>query len=100
MEEEDDDDDEDESDSDYEGCEESGLGLLARFAASALPVSSTPMTLHHEGKHRSRQSTLGNTSIFKGFRSIKGKKSSTSAHHTLFLLSLLPLTSQLQELYY
>lgn len=69
MEEEDDDDDdgggEDDSDSDYEGCEESGLGLLARFAASALPVSSTPMTLHHEGKQRSRQSALGNTGILK-----------------------------------
>lgn len=63
--EEEDDDGEDESDSDYEGCEESGLGLLARFAASALPVSSTPMTLHHEGKQRSRQSALGNTGILK-----------------------------------
>lgn len=104
MEEEDDDDDEDESDSDYEGCEESGLGLLARFAASALPVSSTPMTLHHEGKHRSRQSTLGNTSILKLLEVLhscaKGKKSSTSAHYTLFLLFVLPVTSQLQELYY
>lgn len=63
---EEDDENEDESDSDDDdddddgGCEESGLGLLARFAASALPVSSTPLSLLHEGKHRSRQSTLGN----------------------------------------
>ena len=51
------------SDSDADGgCEESGLGLLARFAASALPVSSTPLSLLHDGKHhRSRQSTLGKT---------------------------------------
>lgn len=56
------DDDDDESDSDYDAsCEESGLGLLARFAASALPVSSTPLTILHDGKHRSRQSTLGKT---------------------------------------
>ncbi|TNN47649.1 Trinucleotide repeat-containing gene 18 protein [Liparis tanakae] len=58
-----DDDDEEESDSDAEdgGCEESGLGLLARFAASALPVSSTPLSLFHDGKKRSRQSTLGSS---------------------------------------
>lgn len=57
--EDDEDDNEEESDSDDGGCEESGLGLLARFAASALPVSSTPLSLLHDGKHRSRQSTLG-----------------------------------------
>lgn len=60
---EDDDDDEaneEESDSEDGGCEESGLGLLARFAASALPVSSAPLSLLHDGKHHSRrQSTLG-----------------------------------------
>lgn len=55
----DDRDNEDESDSDDGGCEESGLGLLARFAASAIPVSSTPLSLLHDGKHHSRQSTLG-----------------------------------------
>lgn len=66
-EEEEDDDDEDESDSDYDvgGCEESGLGLLARFAASALPVSSPPLSLLHDGKHRSRQNTLGNSTDLK-----------------------------------
>lgn len=64
---EEDDDDEDESDSDYGvgGCEESGLGLLARFAASALPVSSPPLSLLHDGKHRSRQNTLGNSTDLK-----------------------------------
>ncbi|KAJ3600596.1 hypothetical protein NHX12_031576 [Muraenolepis orangiensis] len=41
--------------------EESGLGLLARFAASALPVKATPMTRFHGNKHRSRQSTLGSS---------------------------------------
>ncbi|XP_031734102.1 trinucleotide repeat-containing gene 18 protein [Anarrhichthys ocellatus] len=51
-------DNEDESDSDDE---ESGLGLLARFAASALPVSSTPLSIFHDGKQRSRQSTLGSS---------------------------------------
>ncbi|KAL6103290.1 tnrc18 [Pungitius sinensis] len=50
-----------ESDSDGGGCEESGLGLLARFAASAIPVSSTPLSLFHDGKQRSRQSTLGSS---------------------------------------
>lgn len=55
-----DEEEEDESDTDDDdGCEESGLGLLARFAASALPVSSAPLNLLHEGKHCSRQSTLG-----------------------------------------
>ncbi|KAM8845546.1 trinucleotide repeat-containing gene 18 protein isoform 1-T2 [Spinachia spinachia] len=43
------------------GCEESGLGLLARFAASALPVSSTPLSIFHDDKQRSRQSTLGSS---------------------------------------
>ena len=56
---EDEDDDEEEFDSDDGGCEESGLGMLARFAANAIPVSSTPLSLLHEGKHRSRLSTLG-----------------------------------------
>ncbi|KAK5856620.1 hypothetical protein PBY51_008203 [Eleginops maclovinus] len=41
--------------------EESGLGLLARFAASAIPVSSAPLSLLNDGKHRSRQSTLGSS---------------------------------------
>ena len=57
-----DEEEEDESDSDDDSsCEESGLGLLARFAASALPVSSAPSNLLHDGKHCSRQSTLGKT---------------------------------------
>ncbi|CAB1452304.1 unnamed protein product [Pleuronectes platessa] len=56
-----DEDDEEEFDSDDGGCEESGLGMLARFAANALPVSATPLSLLHEGKHRSRQSTLGSS---------------------------------------
>lgn len=52
--------DDEEEDEDLDGgCEESGLGLLARFAASALPVSSGPGSLLPEGKHCSRQSTLG-----------------------------------------
>lgn len=55
-----DDDDGDEDDDDG-GCEENGLGLLARFAASALPVSPPPLSLLHDGKHcSSRQSMLGN----------------------------------------
>ena len=54
-----DDDDEEESESEDSSYEESGLGLLARFAASALPVNSTPLTLIHDNKHRNRQSTLG-----------------------------------------
>ena len=54
-----DDEEEEEFDSDDGGCEESGLGMLARFAANAIPVSSTPPSLVHEGKHRSRLSTLG-----------------------------------------
>lgn len=51
--------DDEDSDSDGGGCEESGLGLLARFAASALPVGPAPLSLHHEGKNRPRQSILG-----------------------------------------
>lgn len=54
-------DDEDDSDSDDGACEESGLGLLARFAASALPVSAPALGLLHDGKQRGRQSTLGKT---------------------------------------
>uniref|UniRef100_A0A1A8VAS8 Trinucleotide repeat containing 18 n=1 Tax=Nothobranchius furzeri TaxID=105023 RepID=A0A1A8VAS8_NOTFU len=49
----------DNSDDDEDGCEESGLGLLARFAASALPASPAPLSLLCEGKPCSRQSTLG-----------------------------------------
>lgn len=58
-----DDDNEEDSDSDDGGCEESGLGLLARFAASALPVSSAPLSLLQDGKNRSRQSTLGKNTV-------------------------------------
>ena len=39
--------------------EESGLGLLARFAASVLPVASTSATLLSDSKHRRMLSTLG-----------------------------------------
>lgn len=58
------DEEEDESgsdgDDDDDDEEESGLGLLARFAASALPVSPPPLSLLHDGKHSSsRQSALG-----------------------------------------
>lgn len=60
-EDEDNEDDDDETDSDDDSVgEESGLGLLARFAASALPVRSTPLSLVHDSNHYSLQSTLGN----------------------------------------
>ncbi|XP_037544799.1 trinucleotide repeat-containing gene 18 protein [Nematolebias whitei] len=52
---------EEESDFDDIGCEESGLGLLAQFAASALPVSPAPLRLLHDGKRCGRQSTLGSS---------------------------------------
>lgn len=52
---------EEESDFDDIGCEESGLGLLAQFAASALPASPAPLRLLHDGKRCGRQSTLGKT---------------------------------------
>ncbi|KAK6312630.1 hypothetical protein J4Q44_G00182940 [Coregonus suidteri] len=39
--------------------EESGLGLLARFAASALPVNPAPQSRLHDDKRRSRQSVPG-----------------------------------------
>ncbi|KAG7281181.1 hypothetical protein CRUP_032884 [Coryphaenoides rupestris] len=60
SEEDEEDDDEEEEESDYE---ESGLGMLARFAASALPVKAAPplLTLFHDDKHRSRQSILGSS---------------------------------------
>ncbi|KAK1876912.1 Trinucleotide repeat-containing 18 protein [Dissostichus eleginoides] len=54
-----------EDEEDYEDVSDSedlsGLGLLARFAASATPVPPTPPSLLHDGKHRSRQSTLGSS---------------------------------------
>ncbi|KAL0992513.1 hypothetical protein UPYG_G00094350 [Umbra pygmaea] len=55
----DDDDGDEESGSEGSGLEESGLGLLARFAASALPVN--PASLNHlcDSKNPRRQSILG-----------------------------------------
>lgn len=74
---EDDHDNEDESDSDDAGCEESGLGLLARFAASALPVSSAPLSLLHDGKHHSRQSTLGKNTTETNKLQVKEEENET-----------------------
>uniref|UniRef100_A0A8C7KIG6 Trinucleotide repeat containing 18 n=1 Tax=Oncorhynchus kisutch TaxID=8019 RepID=A0A8C7KIG6_ONCKI len=59
---EEDDDEEESSCSEGSELEESGLGLLARFAASALPVNPVPLPRLHDNKHRSRQSILGSGS--------------------------------------